>query len=94
MWVGLGLLCGCVGVLICCRVLLFCSGCGVGRDVVEAAGPKVVERPSRRFGSGRETFAQVRKWSGDPLKGPEVDGRPSWRSGSGQETTREVRKWS
>ena len=38
MWVELGLLRGCVGVLICSRILLFCSGCGVGRDVVEAEG--------------------------------------------------------
>ena len=38
--------------------------------------PEVVGRPSRRFGSNRETIPEVRKWSGDHPGGPEVVGDP------------------
>ena len=39
------------------------------------------------FGSGLESLADVREWSGDPPECPEV-------SGSGQETLPNVGKWS
>ena len=45
--------------------------------------PEVVGRPSRRSGSGRETFRRS-----------EVVGRPSRISGNGRETLPEVQKWS
>ena len=43
-------------------------------------GPGVVERSSRRFGSGWEALSEVRERSGGPPKGPGVVGRPSRRS--------------
>ena len=46
----------------------------------------MVERPFRRSGSGRETFQEVRKWSGDTPEGLEMVRRPFRRSGTGWET--------
>ena len=56
-------------------------------------GPEVVDRPTRRSESGRETLPEVWKWLGDPTGGPEwsgdspksstVDSIPSRRSGTG-----------
>ena len=67
-------------------------------------GPEVVERPSRRSGSGRETLPkvqnwsethpEVRKWSGDPPSGPGLVGRSFHSSGSSRKAYLEVRKWS
>ena len=64
----------------------------------------MVGRPSRRFGSGRETLPEdqmwsgalpeVRTWSGDLPGGPELVGRPSSRSRTARETFSEVRNWS
>ena len=64
----------------------------------------MVEIPSGWSGSGRETRAEVRKWSesipevwkwsGDLSVDPQVVGRPSRRSGNGRETIPEVQKWS
>ena len=39
----------------------------------------MVGRPSRRSRSGRETFLEVRKWSGDATRGPEMIGNPTGR---------------
>ena len=61
----------------------------------------MVERPSRRSGSGWEALPEVREWSGVPPGGPGVVGRPSCRSGwpirtsgNGCEALPEVREWS
>ena len=57
----------------------------------------MVGRPSLRSGSGRETFLEVREWSGGPPEGLGVFVRPSRRSGSGREWSGgllEVREWS
>ena len=50
----------------------------------------MVGRHSGRSESGRETFWEFRKWSGDLPTGPDVVGRPSGRSGIDRETLREV----
>ena len=64
---------------------------------------KLVGRPSRMFGSGRETLPNVPEWSGvppgclgvvgGPYKYPGVVGRPSRMSRSGRETLPNVPEW-
>ena len=61
---------------------------------VPPGDPEVVGRPSRRYGSGRETLEEVRKWSRGHPGGQTLVGRPLLRSGSGRETLPKVRKWS
>ena len=51
---------------------------------------KVIGRPYRRIGSGRETLPEDQKWSGDPPEGLEVVVRPSLRYDSGRETLPEI----
>ena len=61
----------------------------------------MVERPTRRFGTGCVTLPEVRNWLGDPSGGPEVVrgppggpkvvGRPSRRSKSGRRLSRRSR---
>ena len=60
-----------------------------------------VGRPSRLFGSGRETLPNVRdallyyrEWSEGPFGFPIVVGRPSLMSGRGPETLPDDREWS
>ena len=50
-------------------------------------------RPSRRCEIGRETFLEVRKWTGVPPGGPEVVGDPPGGSELFGDLP-EVRKWS
>ena len=64
----------------------------------------MVEIPSRRSGSGRDSLLVVQGWSGDPLGGPgvvggppkvpELIGRPCRWYGTDWETIPKVRKWS
>ena len=53
----------------------------------------MVERPSRKSGTGRDTLTEVLNRSGDPTGGPQLVGRHTRKSGSGRETLRQVRKW-
>ena len=51
-------------------------------DIPEWSGgylgcPRVVGRPSRMSGSGREILTNIRKWSRVPPRYPGVVGRPS-----------------
>ena len=54
----------------------------------------MVERPFRRFGSGREALWEVRECSVGPHGSPAVVGSPSQRSVSGREAVPKVREWS
>ena len=61
-------------------------------------------RPSRKFGSDRETLPEVRKrsetiqevwnWSGVTPGGRKLVGTPTWRYRTGWETLPEFRNWS
>ena len=55
---------------------------------------RVVGRPSRMSGSGREARQDVQEWSGGPPGCPEMVGKPSRMSGSGWEALPDVREWS
>ena len=53
---------------------------------------KIGRGPSLWYGSGRGTFPEAWKLSGDPYRGPELVGGPSWRPGSGRGTFPKVSK--
>ena len=52
----------------------------------------MVERPSRRSGSGQEALLVVRERFGVSTEGPGVVERPNRRSGSGQEAFPKVQE--
>ena len=55
---------------------------------------RMVRRPSRMSGSGREALPDVREGEGSPPGCAEVVGRPSRMIGIGREAILDVRDWS